>query len=72
MAAGEKLKILRSVKQVAFEYGFKQVSHFSREFKLCFGVPPLAFLTLIAKVLPAPALRTMTKLRPGRRTQRPV
>jgi transcriptional regulator GlxA family with amidase domain len=30
----------KSVKEVAFEHGYKQVSHFSREFKSQFGVSP--------------------------------
>ena len=30
----------KSVKEVAFEHGYKQVSHFSREFKGHFGVSP--------------------------------
>lgn len=30
----------KSVKEVAFEQGYKQVSHFSREFKQQFGVSP--------------------------------
>jgi transcriptional regulator GlxA family with amidase domain len=30
----------KSVKEVAFEHGYKQVSHFSREFKSHFGVSP--------------------------------
>ncbi|HXR46659.1 MAG TPA: helix-turn-helix transcriptional regulator [Candidatus Limnocylindrales bacterium] len=42
--AGKMLKRLRSVKAVAFQLGFKQVSHFSREFKLQYGVAPTAFL----------------------------
>jgi len=42
--ASKMLKKLRSVKIVAFELGFKQVSHFSREFKLRYGITPTAFL----------------------------
>jgi transcriptional regulator GlxA family with amidase domain len=34
----------KSVKEVAFEHGYKQVSHFSREFKSHFGISP-SFLT---------------------------
>ena len=34
------LKTGKSVKEVAFEHGYKQVSHFSREFKSHFGVSP--------------------------------
>ena|ERR1035438_1626175 len=43
--AGERLKELRSAKQVAYEFGYKQLSHFSRQFKDFHGVPPTAFLT---------------------------
>jgi AraC-like DNA-binding protein len=32
------------VKTVAFQLGFKQVSHFSREFRRFYGVAPTAFL----------------------------
>jgi AraC-like DNA-binding protein len=42
--AGRLLKRLRSVKAVAFQLGFKQVSHFSREFKLQYGIAPTEFL----------------------------
>lgn len=39
------LKECRSVKTVAFDLGFKRISHFSREFKLRYGLSPTAFLT---------------------------
>jgi AraC-like DNA-binding protein len=42
--AGRMLKRFQSVKTVAFRLGFKQVSHFSREFKLQYGVSPTDFL----------------------------
>jgi AraC-like DNA-binding protein len=42
--AGELLKQYRSVKLVAFNLGFKQVSHFSREFKSHFGLCPVSYL----------------------------
>jgi len=42
--AGRMLKNVRMVKTVAFQLGFKQVSHFSREFKLQYGVSPTDFL----------------------------
>ncbi|HXR46665.1 MAG TPA: helix-turn-helix domain-containing protein [Candidatus Limnocylindrales bacterium] len=42
--AGKMLKRFCSVKTVAFRLGFKQVSHFSREFKLRYGVSPTDFL----------------------------
>jgi transcriptional regulator GlxA family with amidase domain len=32
-----------SVKRVAFELGYKQPSHFTRDFRLRFGLPPSAF-----------------------------
>ena len=42
--APDLLKELRSVKQVAFDLGFKHVSHFSRKFKERYGLPPTAYL----------------------------
>jgi AraC-like DNA-binding protein len=42
--AGERLKGLRSVKVVAYELGYKQLSHFSRQFKHFHHVAPTAFL----------------------------
>lgn len=63
-AAGARLKPLRSVKAVAFEFGFKQVSHFSREFKLSYGLSPAAFLARSRQGLPTPALRTNGKPHP--------
>lgn len=49
--ATEMLKQSRSVKWVAFQLGFKQVSHFSREFKLRHRLSPTAFLELIDGIL---------------------
>jgi AraC-like DNA-binding protein len=43
LAAG-RLKEQRSVKLTAFSLGFKQVSHFSREFKNHYGLSPTDFL----------------------------
>jgi len=40
----------KSVKEVAFDYGYKQVSHFSREFKNHFGISP-SFLTHASRPL---------------------
>jgi AraC-like DNA-binding protein len=45
LIAADLLKKHRSVKVVTFSVGFKQVSHFSREFKLYHGMCPVAFLT---------------------------
>ncbi len=42
--AGELLRRCRCVKEVSYELGFKQVSHFSREFKRRYGLPPGRFL----------------------------
>jgi AraC-like DNA-binding protein len=44
MAAPNRLQTKGSVKVVAFEFGFKQVSHFCRVFKSQYGVPPSSFL----------------------------
>ena len=38
------LKGCDSVKQVAFDLGYKQPSHFTRDFKKRFGVPPRSIL----------------------------
>jgi len=38
--AYSSLQTGKAVKEVAFEHGYKQVSHFSREFKTHFGVSP--------------------------------
>ncbi len=43
-SAPAKLKKHRLAKEVAFELGFKQSSHFSREFRRCYGLPPREFL----------------------------
>jgi AraC-like DNA-binding protein len=47
--AAELLQQSGSVKAVSFELGFKQVSHFSREFKLFHGLPPTAFVNRSGK-----------------------
>lgn len=41
--APDLLKAQHPVKAVAFALGFKQLSHFSREFKHCYGVCPSVF-----------------------------
>jgi len=51
--AGKLLKQLRSVKSVAFPLGFKQVSHFSREFKFQYGIAPATFLLWNDNQMPA-------------------
>jgi transcriptional regulator GlxA family with amidase domain len=43
--AYDSLKEGKSVKEVAFDFGYKQVSHFSREFKAHFGIAPSLLLT---------------------------
>lgn len=42
--ARDCLREVRSVKEAAFQLGFKQSSHFSREFKLVHGLSPTAYL----------------------------
>ncbi|TAL02483.1 MAG: AraC family transcriptional regulator [Verrucomicrobia bacterium] len=44
VAAKEKLITLRSVKCAAMELGFKQASHFCRQFKLEYNLTPSQFL----------------------------
>jgi AraC-like DNA-binding protein len=44
-AAAAMLRERRSAKFVAFELGFKQLAHFSREFKTHHGLSPRGFLT---------------------------
>ena len=43
--AYESLKQGKSVKEASFDHGYKQVSHFSREFKNHFGISPSMLLT---------------------------
>jgi AraC-like DNA-binding protein len=43
-AAAPLLRKRRSVKWVAYNLGFKQVSHFSREFKRHYGLSPTGYL----------------------------
>jgi len=42
----EMLRAERCVKTVAFNLGFKQVSHFSREFRRAYGVSPTQYVGL--------------------------
>jgi AraC-like DNA-binding protein len=44
MLARYQLQKLRSAKRVAYELGFKQLSHFSRQFKRFHGLSPREFL----------------------------
>jgi len=54
--ASQMLKKVRLVKAVAFQLGFKQVSHFSRKFKLHYGVCPTGYLTSnVSRQSPPPA-----------------
>ena len=46
IAAGYLLKQLRCVKTVAIELGFKQRTHFSRQFKQHYGLPPSEFIAV--------------------------
>lgn len=50
VAAGYLLQEKKSVKNVAFELGFKQASHFSRQFKRHYGITPSEFLDRFAVV----------------------
>ncbi|HTG43596.1 MAG TPA: helix-turn-helix domain-containing protein [Verrucomicrobiae bacterium] len=44
------------IKEVAFDLGYKQLSHFSREFKRCYGVPPTLLMRSVAEnAAPKPA-----------------
>lgn len=43
--AYQNLLLGKAVKEVAFDQGYKQVSHFSREFKNHFGVNPSVLLS---------------------------
>lgn len=42
----EMLRAERCVKTVAFNLGFKQVSHFSREFRRAYGISPSKYVGL--------------------------
>jgi AraC family transcriptional regulator, exoenzyme S synthesis regulatory protein ExsA len=60
--AGELLKKRKSAKSVCEQLGFKQLSHFSREFKLFYRLTPTQFL--------ARFLKTARASRPRRRLRR--
>ena len=38
--AGDRIRAGGRVKEVALDLGYKQLSHFSREFKRAYGLPP--------------------------------
>lgn len=40
----------KSVKRVAMELGFKQLSHFCRQFKACYGISPSEFVRIRANL----------------------
>lgn len=63
-AAGPMLRRVRSVKEVAFELGFKQTSHFSREFKKFYGINPSTYLG-IKPIIPWTSPRQVTNVREG-------
>ena len=54
----------KSVKEAAFDHGYKQVSHFSREFKNHFGVSPSFLLTRNSPAERALSLRQVSPSSP--------
>ena len=56
-----------SVKEIAFDLGYKQLSHFSRDFKSYFGVSP-SFLNGIPSVQEFPS-QFFVQAQPGEATQ---
>ena len=54
----------KSVKEAAFDHGYKQVSHFSREFKNHFGVSPSFLLTRNSPTERALSLRQVSPSSP--------
>lgn len=58
------LKEGKSVKEVAFDHGYKQVSHFSREFKLHFGVSPSLLMPSPSRVERAMVYRQVSPSSP--------
>jgi AraC-like DNA-binding protein len=54
----------KSVKEAAFDHGYKQVSHFSREFKNHFGVSPSFLLTRNSPAERAMSLRQVSPSSP--------
>ena len=49
IAAGYLLKEFQCVKVVSLDLGFKQVSHFCRQFKSYYGLTPTAFVEVFEK-----------------------
>jgi len=47
--AGERIQAGDRVKAVAMDLGYKQLSHFSREFKRAYGLPPTRVLSIAQK-----------------------
>jgi AraC-like DNA-binding protein len=64
LAAAGLLKKHRSVKYVAYQLNFKQVSHFSREFKRHYGVTATGFFAWADKQ-EAECLSQITNVLPG-------
>ena len=62
--AYESLKEGKSVKEVAFDHGYKQVSHFSREFKNHFGISPSFLLVRNSPVERALSIRQVSPSSP--------
>jgi AraC-like DNA-binding protein len=62
--AYESLKLGKSVKEVAFDHGYKQVSHFSREFKNHFGISPSFLLVRNSPVERALSIRQVSPSSP--------
>ena len=62
--AYESLKQGKSVKEASFDHGYKQVSHFSREFKNHFGISPSMLLTRNSPMARAFAARQVSPSEP--------
>jgi AraC-like DNA-binding protein len=62
--AYESLTQGKSVKEAAYDHGYKQVSHFSREFKNHYGVSPSFLLVRNSPTERVPALRQVSPSSP--------